>query len=132
MVVPDKTILCLCHDQMTLRVRQLLLEYFGFRVLATESADEIGELIRRACPNLLLMDDAYPGIDYKRAAENAKAVCPDILAVVLVGEYALRSSAEGPVDRFLNLNGPREEWLAHIQSLLAEHPKRREAASNSM
>jgi CheY-like chemotaxis protein len=121
MTATDKTILCLCHDEMTLRVRQLLLEYFGFRVLATESADELGELIRQKCPNLLLMDDAYPGIDYKWTAEKAKALCPDILAVVLVDGYTLRSDAEGPVDRFLNLDGPREEWLAQIQSLLADH-----------
>jgi CheY-like chemotaxis protein len=116
----DKTILCLCHDEMTLRVRRLLLEYFGFRVLTTESAEELGELIREKCPNLLLMDDAYPNVDYKRAAEKAKAICPDILAVVLVDRYAVRPAAEGPVDRFLNVDGPREEWLTQIRSLLAE------------
>ena len=114
----EKTILCLCHDEMTLRVRQLLLEYFGFRVLTTESAEEMSELIRDRCPNMLLMDDGYPGIDYNRAAEKAKAICPDILAVVLTGAFRLRPAAEPPVDCFLNLEGPREEWLAEIQSLL--------------
>lgn len=126
-----KTILCLCHDEMTLRVRQLLLEYFGFRVLATESADEAADLLRQKCPAMLLMDDGYPGVDYTRAAEKAKSICPDILAVVLIGGYRLRSAAEGPVDRFLNLDGPRDEWMTEIQSLLVEH-QHSEAADNSM
>jgi CheY-like chemotaxis protein len=130
MTTSDKTILCLCHDEITLQVRRLLLEYFGFRVLATDSAGEIPELIRRRCPDMLLLDDAYPKVDYQLAARQAKNICPSLLAVVLVAGYGFSPSRDGPVDRFLNLDGPRDEWLAQIRSLLRERAEHDNIAEN--
>lgn len=127
----DKAILCLCHDETTLRVRQLLLEHFGYRVTPSRSLAHIPELLREGCPDMLLMDDAYPGLDYEVAAEHAKTICPAVLAVVLVPGYGLKSGGYGPVDKFLSLDGPREQWLAQIESLFLQRESRTRVAGKS-
>jgi hypothetical protein len=124
MKTTDKAILCLCHDETTLRVRQLLLEYFGYRVFPAESLAQVSVLLRQTCPDMFLMDDTYPGLDYELAAKGAKALCPEVLAVVLVPGYGLASGGYGPVDKFLSLDGPREQWLVQLESLFAEREER--------
>jgi CheY-like chemotaxis protein len=118
-----KAILCLCHDDMTLRVRRLLLEHFGYKVLAANSLQETTKLLHDSCPDMLLMDNTYPGHDYEDTAETAKSICPELLAVVLMPGYALRSGENGSIDRFLPIDGPREEWLAELQSLFSEQDR---------
>ena len=49
-----KEVLCLCLDELTLQVRQMLWEHFGYKVLATNSVDEMNAILRRACPDMLL------------------------------------------------------------------------------
>lgn len=114
-----KEILCVCQDELTLQVRQMLLEHFGYKVLTSDSAGKMHLLLHQACPDMLLLDTSDPELDWQELTDKAKAICPDILSVVLTADYGRLNNAHESVDRFLRLDGPREEWLSGIQSLFA-------------
>lgn len=117
MVSKDKEILCLCEDELTLQVRQMLLEHFGYKVLATDSVRHMQTLLRQKCPDMLLLDTTNPELDCQAITDQAKSICPDILSVVLTAEYGRLNNGHESVDQFLRLDGPREEWLSGIRSL---------------
>ncbi len=114
-----KEILCLCHDELTLQVRQMLLEHFGYKVLTTDSVGKMHAILRQACPDMVLLDTTDPELDWQELSGKAKSICPDILSVVLTTDYGRLRNGHEAVDRFLRLDGPREEWLSGIQSLFA-------------
>jgi CheY-like chemotaxis protein len=126
-----KEILCLCPDQLTLQVRQMLLEHFGYKVLATGSVGEMHTILRRACPDMLLLDTCDPAVDCHEIADEAKSICPDILSVVLTPDYGWQTNGYGSIDRFLRLDGPREEWLSGIQALFARQSSKGNDASSA-
>jgi CheY-like chemotaxis protein len=119
MVSKRKVILCLCQDELTLQVRQMLLEHFGYKVLATDSVGEMKTILRRACPDMLLLDTTDPDLDCHEIANEAKSICPDILSVVLTADYGRQNARHESVDRFLRIDAPREEWLSGIRALFA-------------
>lgn len=123
MVSKRKEILCLCQDELTLQVRQMLLEHFGYKVLATDSVREMQAILRNACPDMLLLDTTDPNLDCHEITEQAKSICPEILSVVLTAEYGRLGHRHASVDRFLRLDAPREEWLSGIQALFAREPR---------
>src|SRR5579885_1554718 len=83
----DRAILCLCHDRNMLQVRQLLLEHFGFTVLPTSSVEEAERIASSRCPDMLLMDNSHPGIDFQVVAKQVKQVCPSVITVLLSPFY---------------------------------------------
>lgn len=120
MVSKRKEILCLCQDELTLQVRQMLLEHFGYKVLPTDSVVAMHTILREACPDMLLLDTTDPELDCHEIANQAKAICPDILSVVLTTDYGRLNVHHESVDHFLRLDAPREEWLSGIQALFAK------------
>ena len=72
---------------------------------------------------MLLLDTSDPELDWQELTGNAKAICPDILSVVLTADYGRLNNHHESVDRFLRLDGPREEWLSGIESLFARQSK---------
>src|SRR5689334_9418405 len=70
-----KAILCLCNDSDMLRIRRMLLEHFGYIVLPTTSVEDAKNVVENQCPDMLLMDNAEPGIDYRKLAEQVKQIC---------------------------------------------------------
>lgn len=119
-VLKRKEILCVCHDELTLQVRQMLLEHFGYRVLITGSVARMNAILRQACPDMLLLDTGDPELDWQEITDTAKTICPDILAVVLTADYGCLNNDHQSVDRFLRLDGPREEWMSGIETLFAQ------------
>jgi CheY-like chemotaxis protein len=112
-----KEILCVCHDELTLQVRQLLLEHFGYKVVATDSVAKMHAILRQGCPDMLLLDTGDPELDWQEITDKAKSICPAILSVVLTADYGSLNNSHESVDRFLRLDGPREEWLSGIEAL---------------
>ena len=114
-----KAILCLCHDSNMLLIRRLLLEHFGYVVLPTTSVDEARSMAALQCPDMLLMDNGDPGMDYARLAEQVKQVCPDVITVVLSAYYRLSSTgAAGSIDRFVAKDDGPDALIAQIKELL--------------
>ena len=97
-----KAILCLCHDSTMLLVRRMLLEHFGYVVLPTTSEEDAKDMVERQCPDMLLIDNGDPGIDWQRLAEQVKQICPEVITVVLAPRYGCANTGSNTsVDRFV-------------------------------
>lgn len=114
-----KAILCLCHDAVMLRVRQMLLEHFGYEVWPTESIEDAAAIAVDSCPDMLLMDYSYPRVNLEQVAERIKKACPGILAVVLSPFFGVRRSPQTAVDRFLAQNDGPDALRANLEELFA-------------
>ena len=115
-----KAILCLCHDATMLQVRRLLLEHFGYKVWPTSSVEDATVLAENVCPDMLLMDHNYPGVDLEQVAEQVKQVCPRVIAVVLSPFFAVHDSSQTAVDRFVPRDEEPDALAARIEELFAE------------
>jgi len=116
-----KAILCLCHDSNMLLIRRMLLEHFGYSVLSTTSAEDARNLAEQQCPDMLLMDNGDPEVDFRTLAEQVKSVCPTVITVVLSPCYRLSGhDALHSVDRFVAKDDGPDALIAQIQELLGD------------
>jgi response regulator RpfG family c-di-GMP phosphodiesterase len=97
-----KAILCLCHDNNMLQVRRMLLERFGYSVLTSSSVEQAAKAAEKHCPDMLLMDDSLPGLDFEQVGRQVKKLCPQMMIVVLSPYYyGTGRTSPGTVDRFI-------------------------------
>ncbi len=115
-----KAILCLCHDATMLQLRQMLLEHFGYKVWPTSSVEDATLLAEHACPDMLLMDNNYPGVSLEKVAQQVKEVCPEVIAVVLSPYFAVHDSSRTAVDRFVPSDEDPDALVARIEELFEE------------
>lgn len=113
----QKAILCLGQDVTTLRVRQMLLEHFGYKVWTTDSVEDATAIAQDSCPDMLLMDYGHPDGDVEQVAARAKNVCPDLITVVLLPFYGARYSSHTSIDRFLPRDNNPDLLVANLQDL---------------
>ncbi len=127
-----KAILCLCYDRSMLRVRQMLLEHFGYKVWPTHSVEEATALAVDHCPDMLLMDNNHPGVDFEQVAQQVKTACPTMIAVVLAPYYyGSRDGTGGAVDRFVAKDDGPDVLITQIEELLGERRQRKSAPEGS-
>ena len=113
-----KAILCLSDDATVLRVRQMVFERFGYKVWSTNSLEDVNRIAQSKRPDMLLMDNSFPGADPEQIAERVKSVCPDLVAVVLTPMFAVHNASESAVDRFVARDESTDLMVAQIQELL--------------
>ena len=113
-----KAILCLCHDNTMLLIRRMLLEHFGYVVLPTTSAEHAKSLVEQQCPDMLLMDNGDPAVDWRKLAEQVKKICPAVITVVLAPYYsASNSGVPTSVDKFVAKDDGPDALIAQIREL---------------
>ena len=116
-----KAILCLCHDSSVLQVRSMLLEHFGYAVLSTSSVEGAKNMAEYECPDMLLIDNGEPGMDYERLAAQVKQSCPGVITVVLSPYFSVsRASSTASIDRFVAKDDGPDALITEIQELFAE------------
>jgi DNA-binding NarL/FixJ family response regulator len=115
-----KAILCLCHDATMLQLRQMLLEHFGYKVWPTTSVADATVLAENICPDMLLMDTTYPGVNLEQVAQQVKEVCPAVIAVVMSPYFAVHDSSQTAVDRFVPSDEDPDTLAARIEELFEE------------
>lgn len=121
-----KAILCLCYDTHMLEIRRMLLEHFGYRVFPTHTAEDAKHVVENDCPDMLLMDNSDPAVDYKRLAQEVKNICPDVITVVLSPYYRVyRNGSIGPIDRFVVKDDGPDALIEQIEELFSENLKRK-------
>lgn len=114
-----KAILCLCYDAHMLEIRRMLLEHFGYRVFPSHTADDAKHVAESNCPDMLLMDNSDPAMDYVRLAQEVKDICPDVITVVLSPYYRVyRNGSTSPIDRFVLKDDGPDALIEQIEELL--------------
>ena len=116
----SKAILCLCHDATMLQVRRMLLEHFGYQVWPTSSVEDATLLAENVCPDMLLMDNNYPGVDLEQVAGQIKQACPHVITVVLSPYFGVHDSSQTAVDRIVPRDEEPDALIARIEELFAE------------
>jgi len=109
-----------------LRIRRMLLEHFGYIVLPTTSVEDAKNVVENQCPDMLLMDNAEPGIDYRKLAEQVKQICPEVITVVLSPYYRLSVNGSGDsIDRFVAQDDGPDALISEINDLFggAQHQR---------
>ena len=85
---PKKIILCVDDNETTLSVRRFLLETRGYRVVTAASSNEALELLEGFQPgqlDLLIADLLLPGMDGNELVRRAKAMLPELPALIVSG-----------------------------------------------
>jgi DNA-binding NarL/FixJ family response regulator len=118
-----KAILCLCHDSTMLELRRMLLEHFGYKVWPTSSVEDATVLAGNICPDMLLMDNSYPGANVEQVAAQVKQVCPAVIAVVLSPYFAVHDSSQTAVDRFVPRDEEPDVLVARIEELFDQRSR---------
>ncbi len=123
---PKKTILCVDDNEQALSIRKIMLETWGYRVLACNSGEMALEAFRRGGVDLVLTDLNMPGVDGPRLVEEIKNISPQTPAVLLSSRTKVYER-ETLADLFLS-KGMYEpaELLERIRLLLVRKrgPKR--------
>ncbi|WP_158943138.1 response regulator [Granulicella sp. S190] len=85
---PKKTILCVDDNEQVLSVRTFLLETRGYRVIATQSAQEALAVLDQSLPgtlDLILCDLIMPQMDGNELVRRAKQLHPGLPAMIVSG-----------------------------------------------
>lgn len=124
-----KEILCLCYDSNMLQVRQMLLEHFGYAVLAANSLEDAKNLVEDRCPDMLLMDNNDSGTDFEQLAQQVKGVCPEVITVMLSPYYY--SGNGDAIDRVVMKDDGPNVLLSQIEELLGDQEGESEASKRA-
>jgi CheY-like chemotaxis protein len=121
---PRKAILCLSYDRNMLHVRKMLLEHFGYQVFPTASVEDATSVARHQCPDMLLMDNTRPDIDFEQVARQVKRACPGTIAVILSPyHYAQAQACSGAIDHYVAKDDGPDALISRIEELLGEPPR---------
>jgi CheY-like chemotaxis protein len=120
----SKAILCLCHDSNMLEIRRMLLEHFGYRVFPADSVENAKQAAQSNCPDMLLLDNSYPGISFEQVAEQVKQVCPQLIAVVLSPYYQRGPHGLSAIDCFVDKDDGPDVLVSQIAELFDQGPPR--------
>jgi DNA-binding NarL/FixJ family response regulator len=107
----------------------MLLEHFGYKVWPTSSIEDATILAGNICPDMLLMDHNYPGVDLEQVAQQVKRVCPEVITVVLSPYFAIHNSSDTAVDRFVPRDEEPDALVARIEELFAQRREPGELSS---
>ena len=108
----------LADDQPKVRsaLRLVLEQQPGIHVLG-EAVDATGLLdwVKAACPDLVLLDWALPGLGVDRLLPTLRELCPHLAVIALSGRpEARRAALEAGVDAFVSKGDPPERLLAAV------------------
>jgi CheY-like chemotaxis protein len=115
-----------------LQVRQMLLEHFGYKVFPTCSVEDAAQVAVNECPDMLLLDNGNPEIDFEQVARQVKRACPDMIAVVLSPYYYAPRRGRGAIDRFVATDDGPDALISEIEELFGEQAHRGSAGGVAM
>jgi CheY-like chemotaxis protein len=117
---PPLSILCVDDQELPLKLRQLVLEKQGYRVITANSASSAMELIAKHHIDLVLTDQLMPGGTGIELAKSVKQVRPGLPVVLISGVNEIPPDAD-PADLFISkIEGPAT-MCEKISLLLAGH-----------
>jgi DNA-binding response OmpR family regulator len=116
------TVLCVEDEEPQLKLRKLLLESAGFKVVTAESAKKAIELLRTQHVDAAIVDYWMPGMNGLALAREIKRVHPNTPVIIFSAYTYLPDEVIGSADLWLRkAEVDPDELLAHIRQLIAKH-----------
>jgi two-component system autoinducer 1 sensor kinase/phosphatase LuxN len=115
----QREILCIDDEPEGLKVRSILLESMGYKVLSAPDAERGLQVFREHHVDAVVMDYEMPGMNGVEAAEKMKALRPET-PIVILSALSWLPQTSAAIDAFVQKGGPIalltdtiEQWLPH-------------------
>jgi CheY-like chemotaxis protein len=116
-------ILCIDDDPQSLRVRGILLESVGYKVLTEADAESGLRTFRKHDVDAVVMDYQMPGMSGGEAAVEMKRLRPEIPVLIMSALPRLPDSApREAIDGFIQKSEPLGVLTDRIEQAIAGHP----------
>ncbi len=112
-----KTVLCVDDEKIGLRVRKIMLESHGFRVLTANSGQQGLSLFDDHHIDLVVLDYYMPGLNGGDVAAEMRRRRPDVPIIFLSAYFSLPPAALELANAFITKGDPPDVLIEKIQQL---------------
>jgi CheY-like chemotaxis protein len=116
--VRQKTVLCVDDETIGLRVRKIMLESHGLRVLTASDGQQGIALFEQNSIDLVVLDFYMPGLDGGQVAAEMRRRRPKVPIIFLSAYFSLPSDALEIADAFITKGEPPEVLIEKIEQLM--------------
>src|SRR5664279_177273 len=116
--VGPKTVLCVDDEKIGLRVRKIMLENHGFRVLTASSGQQGLTVFDNHHIDLVVLDYYMPGLNGGDVAAEMRRRRPDVPIIFLSAYFSLPPAALELANAFITKGDPPDVLIDRIQQLL--------------
>jgi CheY-like chemotaxis protein len=113
----SKTVLCVDDEQIGLRVRKILLESHGFKVLTANSGQQ-GLAMFDDNVDLVVLDYYMPGLNGGEVAAEMRRRRPDVPIIFLSAYFSLPTAALELANAFITKGDPPDVLIQKIEQLV--------------
>src|SRR5271169_4889581 len=115
--VRQKTVLCVDDETIGLRVRKIMLENHGLRVLTASDGQQGIELFEQNKVDLVVLDFYMPGLNGGQVAAEMRRRRPGVPIIFLSAYFSLPADALEMADAFITKGEPPEVLIEKIEQL---------------
>jgi CheY-like chemotaxis protein len=116
--VRPKTVLCVDDEKIGLRVRKIMLESRGYRVLTATSGPDGLTVFDENDVDLVVLDYYMPDVNGAEVASEIRRRKPGVPIVFLSAYFSLPPEALELADAFITKGDPPDVLIERIQHLL--------------
>ena len=116
--VSTKTVLCVDDERIGLRVRKIMLESRGYKVLTANDGAEGLKLFDENHVDLVVLDYFMPELNGGEVAAEMRRRRPGVPIVFLSAYFSLPQEALQVADAFITKGDPPDVLIERIQTLL--------------
>lgn len=112
-----KTVLCVDDEKIGLRVRKIMLESHGFKVLTANSGQQGLSVFDSHHIDLVVLDYYMPGLNGGDVAAEMRRRRPDVPIIFLSAYFSLPPAALELANAFITKGDPPDVLIEKIQQL---------------
>jgi len=116
--VPGKTVLCIDDEKIGLRVRKLLLEGEGYRVLTASNGQQGLDLFDHNHVDVVVLDYYMPGLNGGDVAAELRRRRSNIPIIFFSAYFSLPPQALELANAFITKGDPPEVLIEKIEQLM--------------
>ena len=114
----SKTVLCVDDEKVGLRVRKIMLESHGFKVLTASSGLQGLSLFDENEIHLVVLDYYMPGLNGGEVAAEMRRRRPQVPIIFLSAYFSLPASALELANAFITKGDPPDVLIEKIEQLV--------------
>jgi len=113
-----KTVLCIDDEKIGLRVRKIMLEGHGFRVLTALGGEQGLAILAENDVDLLVLDYYMPGMNGGDVAAAVRRLKPELPIIFLSAYFTLPPAALELANAFITKGDPPDVLINKIEQLI--------------
>jgi len=113
-----KTVLCIDDEKIGLRVRKIMLEGHGFKVLTATSGEQGLSMLEKHQVDLVVLDYYMPGMNGGDVAVELRRRKPELPIVFLSAYFSLPPAALELANAFITKGDPPDVLIDKIEQLI--------------